>query len=114
MSRKGWYLIAYDIACPKRLSKVHKIMKKECIAVQYSLFFHKASVANLDVLLDRVAETMNLCEDDLRAYPIIHPEAVWTKGRNPIADFPIIYFDAGSKKERKQRIRNWWMKFLNF
>ena len=37
-SDNGLYLIAYDIANPKRLSRVHKTLKKQGLPVQYSVF----------------------------------------------------------------------------
>ena len=37
-NQPGLYLIAYDIADPKRLSRVHRALKREGLPVQYSVF----------------------------------------------------------------------------
>ena len=34
-NQAGLYLIAYDIADPKRLSRVHRALKREGLPVQY-------------------------------------------------------------------------------
>ena len=38
--RRNW-LVAYDIASPRRLARVHRYLKRHAIPVQYSVFvFH--------------------------------------------------------------------------
>ena len=102
MERKGWYLVGYDIANPGRLAKIHRFLKKEGLAVQRSLFFVHATETKINYLLDKIALIMVLREDDLRAYPIAKPEAVWTNGLNPLSNFPLIYFD---KKQKKTKVK---------
>jgi len=96
MERKGWYLVAYDIACPKRLVKVHRIMKKTGLAVQRSVFLVAGTKTDIKGLLNQLTKKIKLNEDDLRAYPIMNPENVWTNGPNPIADLPVMYFGQNS------------------
>ena len=50
------YLIAYDIAAPKRLQKIHKCLCEEAIPLQNSTFLYRASPGQFKN------------EDDLRAY----------------------------------------------
>ena len=76
MERKGWYLVAYDIADPRRLAKIHRLLKKEGLAVQKSVFFAQGTESRINRLLDSIASMMTLREDDLRAYPITHPRDV--------------------------------------
>lgn len=92
MKRKGWYLIAYDISSPGRLAKVHRIVKKQGISAQRSLFFVLGTEEDIHHLLDQIAAVMRLKEDDLRAYPIGNPKHVWTSGDNPLAAYPAMLF----------------------
>ena len=116
MERKGWYLVAYDIANPRRLQKIHNLIKKEGLAVQKSLFFVQGTETGLNKLLDKIATIMVLREDDLRAYPILHPKEVWTTGPNPISEFPLIRFDKTNKKTKRKSSKkvkqNIWMRLL--
>lgn len=98
MERKGWYLVAYDIANPSRLKKVHKHLKKNGIAAQKSVFFVRGTESRVNILLNEIETVMDRKEDDLRAYPIINPKEVWVFGPNPLADYPVVDFD--SKPER--------------
>jgi CRISPR-associated protein Cas2 len=67
-SRPGLYLIAYDIAHPKRLGRVHRILKKEGLPVQYSVFTVVMKRPRLLRLLDRIAGQIEEAEDDVRCY----------------------------------------------
>jgi len=80
MKRAGWYMIVYDIADPKRLSKVHRMMKNNGLPVQKSVFFYYGNEKSTNILLDKINAAMDPDEDDLRAYPIIAPDYVWTTG----------------------------------
>ena len=111
MRRKGWYLVGYDIAHPRRLVKIYKMLRKEGLVAQKSLFFVKGTELQIDGLLDQIASIMALREDDLRAYPIVHPRYVWTNGPNPLADFPVLHVGTEEKqlksKTRKKQISKW-------
>ena len=89
MKRKGWYLIGYDIADPKRLKKIHKQLKNDGIAVQKSLFFVQGNEDKIIHLMKILSKKMDLSVDDLRAYPITDPKEVWTNNKNPLADYPV-------------------------
>jgi len=89
MIRDGWYLIVYDIADPKRLKRVHAMIKKEGIAVQKSVFFVNGNAHEISQLMHTVAKKMILTQDDLRAYPITNPANVWTNATNPLAVCPV-------------------------
>jgi CRISPR-associated endonuclease Cas2 len=80
MKRSGWYMIVYDIADPKRLGKVHRMMKKNGLPVQKSVFFYHGNEQSTHILLDKICAAMDPDADDLRAYPIIAPDFVWTTG----------------------------------
>jgi len=91
MHRNGWYLVAYDIACPRRLAKIHRLIKREGIAVQKSVFLFNGTQRDIDTFLDRLADCIVPKEDDLKAYPIKRPGDLWTAGPNPLAGIPLIY-----------------------
>jgi CRISPR-associated protein Cas2 len=84
MAKRGWYLLAYDIACPRRLQKVQRLLKGEGLAAQLSVFFVFGSQAEVSGLLDRVAELIHVREDDVRCWPVDHPGAVWFHGEPPV------------------------------
>lgn len=118
MKRKGWYLVGYDIAHPKRLGKIYRLLRNEGLAAQKSLFFVRGTEPQVNDLLNRMAGLMALREDDLRAYPIMHPRDVWTNDPNPLADFPVLHFGLKEKQcsgatGKKERVR-WWKKCMNF
>ncbi len=106
MKRSGWYLVAYDIADPRRLRKVHHRMKKSGISAQKSVFFVNGDENQVNLLMDDIAAVMKADEDDLRAYPITRPGEVWTNGPNPLADFPLLDLERGKKKGKKKKKKN--------
>jgi len=107
MKRSGWYMIVYDIADKKRLYKVHRIMKKNGLPVQKSVFFYHGDEKSTNVLLDKIDVAMDPKADDLRAYPIIAPDYVWTTG-GVFEHLPLV--DTGYKNPEKMvqisRIKN--------
>jgi len=65
------FLISYDIADNKRLSKIARVLEKEAIRIQYSLFFYKdATKEELNSLLQKILKIYNEEEDDIRVYKI--------------------------------------------
>lgn len=67
-SQLGLYLIAYDIANPRRLSKVHRILKKQGLPVQYSVFTVVMTRPRLLRLLECIEQQIDIKEDDVRCY----------------------------------------------
>jgi CRISPR-associated protein Cas2 len=65
------YLICYDIADPKRLSKVAKFLEKEAFRVQYSIFLLKnCNKDRLYSIAQKIIELFDPNEDDVRIYKI--------------------------------------------
>ena len=80
-SQLGLYLLAYDIADPKRLSRVHRVLKKQGSPVQYSVF---TVVMKRKVLLRLLAEIDDLIhplKDDVRCYRLPNNGEVSLLGR---------------------------------
>ena len=77
-NQKHTWLICYDIADPKRLAKVHRIVRQLGLAIQYSVFVSELSERDVDRLLANLSVEIDASEDDIRAYPIDGREArVW-------------------------------------
>ena len=64
---RNW-LIAYDIADPRRLRKVHSFLKQHAIPVQYSAFVLRGNQMQLDRVLSGIAARIKVTSDDVRAY----------------------------------------------
>lgn len=76
-----WYLIAYDIADPRRLQRLHRALRKEALAVQRSLYLLAGSVSRVEGLMDQWEALLDPQQDDLRAYPVDAPERLWLSGQ---------------------------------
>lgn len=61
-------LIAYDIADPKRLRKVHALLKGRALPLQYSVFLGRFTEAELDELEGELRRRIHLRQDDVRIY----------------------------------------------
>lgn len=71
----GLYLIAYDIADPKRLSRTHRLLKKQGLPVQYSVFTVAMKRPRLLRLLEALEQVIDEFEDDIRCYRLpLHGE----------------------------------------
>lgn len=57
------YIIAYDIACPKRYRKIYKSMCGHGDSLQYSIFRCELTDMELQSLKDQLWPVLNLRED---------------------------------------------------
>lgn len=64
------YIICYDIANPRRLGRIHRALKKQALAVQYSVFLFSGTDAQLQRCLDQLEALIDERYDDIRAYPL--------------------------------------------
>jgi CRISPR-associated protein Cas2 len=74
------WLIAHDIADPKRLQKVWRFMQKEGVRLQYSVYLFSGSREQLDQVLDKLNKIVNNKEDDVRIYAITENTRIWGLG----------------------------------
>lgn len=81
--RRAW-LIAYDIKSPKRLSRLHRLIKARAIAVQYSVFMFKGRAADLGNLFGEIRQLVDPKVDDVRAYPIPPRFEIHVVGRGSV------------------------------
>ncbi|MCY0873191.1 MAG: CRISPR-associated endonuclease Cas2 [Acidithiobacillus caldus] len=64
---RSW-LIAYDIADPRRLARVHRYLKGEAVPVQYSIFAAATSANGIRRVRDELAKRIDPRRDDVRIY----------------------------------------------
>jgi len=69
-SSTSHFLIAYDIANPKRLIRVHRCLKSYGLPVQYSVFTAELRRKLLEQLLMNIAGIIDHCQDDVRCYTL--------------------------------------------
>jgi len=67
---KARYLVCYDIADPRRLSRVFKLLKGKGRHLQYSVFCCSLTWQELQALKAELAERIESKEDDVRIYPL--------------------------------------------
>ena len=86
MARKHAWLIAYDIAHPGRLRRVHKLISRHAQAVQYSVFAAIMTDTALHRLMTSLARLMDEQQDDIRAWRLTPETRVWLMGRDALSD----------------------------
>ena len=92
-SDNGLYLIAYDIANPKRLSRVHKTLKKQGLPVQYSVFTVVMKRKALLRLLESLNALIKTAEDDIRCYRLPERTDIKTLGRQFFPEDVMLFTD---------------------
>ena len=68
--RTQLFLLAYDIADPKRLQRVHRAVSVAGIPIQYSVFLVPATPIAIDALLVTLDAIIEPTRDDIRVYPL--------------------------------------------
>jgi len=65
------FVISYDISDDKRLRKAAKILEKEAMRFQYSVYiYYDATDFQLKKLLEKLLKVIDEDKDDLRVYKI--------------------------------------------
>lgn len=64
------FVVCYDISDPKRLGRLHRLLKKHAVALQYSVFLFTGDDRQLDRLFAAAERYIDPTVDDLRAYPL--------------------------------------------
>ena len=114
MARLGWYMVCYDISNPKRLGKVHRIMKKNGLAVQKSVFFIQRTEIDMKTFLNQFNPVIDKKKDDIRAYPVENPKKVWTTG-GVLESFPLVMPGTKTKNitiKKKRSNKSLWQKLF--
>ncbi|MBK8972707.1 MAG: CRISPR-associated endonuclease Cas2 [Hahellaceae bacterium] len=66
--RPLYWILAYDIRCPKRLTKMCKCMKNHGLHVQKSVFYITATRREMDDIIEDARSIMDEDVDDVRVY----------------------------------------------
>jgi CRISPR-associated protein Cas2 len=69
------YLVTYDIANPRRLSRLFRFLKKQGVPVQYSVFLLETTATKIGSLMVKIAKMIHPSADDVRAYRL--PDNGW-------------------------------------
>lgn len=75
------WLIAYDIADPRRLGRVHRLLKKVAIPIQYSVFLAWLNERQLGWLVEQLRSRIDAREDDVRLYHLPVTTELTTLGK---------------------------------
>lgn len=80
------YVVCYDIADPKRLSRVHRCLKNEGLPLQYSVFNCCLTEKQLGLLMQNLKDLIDPREDDVRVYPLPQHTETLTLGQPMFPD----------------------------
>lgn len=80
---RNW-LIAYDIASPVRLRRVHRLLCEHAVPVQYSVFATRGTPMKIGDIRKALAQIIDVAEDDVRIYPVPEPPDLVVFGRKAL------------------------------
>lgn len=75
------WLIAYDIADPKRLNRLWRTLRREAMPIQRSVYLYSGNRTQLQRVLDTLETIIDKKRDDLRAYPLGANTRIWKLGQ---------------------------------
>ncbi len=87
------FLIAYDIAHPRRLRRVARRLERHAVRCQYSVFVFRGTEARLRELLDELAALIRPAEDVIQAWPVppgVTPEEYARGAVRPVAPAAVV------------------------
>ena len=82
---RNW-LIAYDIADPRRLGRVYRYLCRHAVPVQYSVFTTRCTPMKLGLIRVGLAAIVKAGEDDVRMYPVPEPAHLTVYGKKALPD----------------------------
>ena len=81
------YLVTYDISDKCRLQRVHRLLKNQAIALQYSVFIALLNKEECQELTQALTSLIDAKADDVRLYPLTQKpqwyawgDALWPEG----------------------------------
>ena len=110
--RNAW-LIAYDIADPGRLGKVHRLLKQRAIPLQYSVFLAWLSKQQINQLVAEINLRINSREDDVRLYHLPQTTEITTLGKQWLPD-GTQFLHCGNALQMELPLVNFGELYVNF
>ena len=92
---RAW-LITYDITNPKRLSRLHRFLRKHAVPVQFSVFHYEGSAASMGQLAAQIETRIDPKTDDVRIYQLPEHLGIDTLGRGGIPGETYVFSGADS------------------
>ena len=80
------YIIAYDISNPKRLRKVHRVVKEYAMSLQHSVFIAPFDSILLNEMVQRLNDIIKPSQDDIRIYPLSNSNVPEIYGNRKLPD----------------------------
>lgn len=80
------WLIAYDLRDHRRIGRVHRLLTRVALPVQYSVFAAVGNAAAMRQLAKEIEELIDGTVDDVRMYPIPAQPLVHSFGRTMLPD----------------------------
>lgn len=80
------HIVCYDITDPRRLGRVHRLLKKRAMALQYSVFLYSGDHRQAQACLKEVSALIDPRHDDVRIYPLPHRGLRLALGRQTLPE----------------------------
>ena len=92
--RRTPWLLCYDVADPRRLQRVHRVVCRHATPLQYSVFHTMATRHEVLDILHDLEKHIDPRQDDIRAYPLLTTARPITVGRGRLASGIMLYHSA--------------------
>ena len=79
--RKTHFLLCYDIADSRRLQRIQRLVIKQMLQIQYSMYYAVLTRQQMDNLLETIRQILNVHHDDLRVYVVKPIEQAFLVGK---------------------------------
>lgn len=97
------WIVTYDITDRRRLLRVHALLRRRGLPVQYSVFLVRASADGMRRLMEELEELIVTALDDVRAYRWpVQPEC-HQLGRSILPEGVLLEEDAPPGRQRSRR-----------
>jgi CRISPR-associated protein Cas2 len=95
LNERRIFLIAYDIAHPRRLARVHRYVKSVATPAQKSLYVAHTTANEVRAIRDVLAGLIDRHEDDVRIYPLPQRTRILHYGKRPLPEGLLLVQEVG-------------------